>query len=49
VDGQAVTLDLKSGAAVQRWVEQAPPLSEKQKDLIAAAFSGALNESPATF
>jgi excisionase family DNA binding protein len=27
--------------AVRRWVESAPPLSEKQRDLIAAAFAGA--------
>jgi hypothetical protein len=30
-------------AAVERWVAQAPPLSEKQKNLIAAVFHGALH------
>jgi hypothetical protein len=30
--------------AVARWVEQAPPLSEKQKDTIAAAFNSSLSE-----
>jgi hypothetical protein len=42
--GTAVTasLDPKSEATVERWVAQAPPLSEKQKDATAAAFRGAL-------
>lgn len=35
-------LDARCEAAVERWVAQAPPLSEKQKDLIAATFAGAL-------
>ncbi len=39
-----MALDPKSEAAVARWVEAAPPLSEKQRDLIAAAFAGALSE-----
>jgi hypothetical protein len=37
-----MTLDAKSKAAVRRWVDAAPPLSEKQKDLIASVFHGAL-------
>jgi hypothetical protein len=37
-----VKLDPKCEAAVERWVAQAPPLSEKQKDVIAAAFRGAI-------
>ncbi|MGH3967116.1 MAG: hypothetical protein ACRDTV_03105 [Mycobacterium sp.] len=40
-----MTLDAECEAAVQRFVDQAPPLSEKQKDLIAAVFAaGALTE-----
>jgi hypothetical protein len=35
-------LDARSEAAVERWVEAAPPLSEKAKDVIAAAFDGLL-------
>jgi hypothetical protein len=40
----AVTADLppECEAAVERWVEEAPPLSEKQEDVIAAAFRGAI-------
>jgi hypothetical protein len=36
-------------AAVQRWDDEPPPapLSEKQKDLIAAAFRGALKRPKA--
>lgn len=37
-----MTLDAKSQAAVKRWVENAPALSEWQKDIIAAAFRGAI-------
>jgi hypothetical protein len=39
-----VTADLppECEAAVERWVEEAPPLSEKQEDVIAAAFRGAI-------
>jgi hypothetical protein len=37
-----VTLDPKSEAWVQRLVDQAKPLSQRQQDLIAAAFRGAL-------
>jgi hypothetical protein len=37
-----VSLEPKCEAAVDRWVAQAPPLTEKQKDAIAAAFRGAL-------
>jgi hypothetical protein len=40
-----MTLDPKSEAWVQRLVEQAPPLSERQKDIIAACFRGALPKS----
>ena len=35
-------LDARCEAAVERWVEQAGPLSEKQQDVIAACFRGAL-------
>lgn len=35
-------LDPRCEAAVDRWVSQAPPLSEKQKDVVAAAFRGAI-------
>ncbi len=34
-------LDPKCEAAVERWVAQAPPLSQQQQDTIAAAFRGA--------
>ena len=37
-----MTLDPICVAAVERWVAQAPTLSERQKDIIAAAFRGAL-------
>ena len=37
-----MTLDAKCEARVQYWLTQAGPLSEKQKDVIAAAFHGAL-------
>jgi hypothetical protein len=37
-----MTLDAKSEAWVRRVVEQAPPLSQRQQDLIAAAFRGAI-------
>ena len=37
-----MTLDAKCKAAVQRWVDAAPPLSERQKDIIAACFRGAI-------
>ena len=37
-----MTLDAKSKAAVKRNVDVAPALSERQKDVIAAAFHGAL-------
>jgi hypothetical protein len=37
-----MTLSPKSEAAVKRSVAQAPPLTEAQKDLIAAAFHGAI-------
>jgi hypothetical protein len=36
-----VTLDPKFEAWVQRLVDQAKPLSQRQQDLIAAAFRGA--------
>jgi hypothetical protein len=39
-----MTLDAKSKASVKRWVDAAPPLSEKQKDLIASVFHGAVPE-----
>ncbi len=42
-----MTLDPKSEAAVQRWVGAAPPLSEKQKDIISAVFAGALEAGAA--
>jgi hypothetical protein len=37
-----MALDPKCEAWVQRLVEQAPPLSERQRDLIAATFAGAI-------
>lgn len=42
-----MTLDPKSQAAVKRNVDAAPPLSQKQRDLIAAAFRGALKRPKA--
>jgi hypothetical protein len=36
-----MTLDAKCQAAVQRWVKEIGPLTEKQKDIIAAVFAGA--------
>jgi hypothetical protein len=42
-----VSLDPKSEAAVKRWVAQAPPLSQKQQDIVAAAFRGALKRPKA--
>jgi hypothetical protein len=38
--GSVMTLDAKSEAWLDRLLEQAPPLSEKQKDTIAACFRG---------
>jgi hypothetical protein len=38
-----MTLDAKTEEWVQRLVEQAPPLSQKQQDLIAACFQGAVS------
>jgi hypothetical protein len=37
-----MTLDAKTKAAVERSVASAPPLSERQKDLIASAFADVL-------
>jgi hypothetical protein len=42
VDLDAGTLDAKTEAYIDRLVAIAPPLSEAQRDLIAAAFRGAL-------
>jgi hypothetical protein len=42
-----VSLDPKSQRAVERWVAQAPPLSQKQQDVIASAFRGALKRPKA--
>jgi hypothetical protein len=39
------TLDPRSEAALERWLAQAPPLSERQRDLIAAACSCALTDA----
>jgi hypothetical protein len=39
-----MTLDEKSQAAVKRWVDALGPLSERQKDLIAAVFHGTVPE-----
>lgn len=36
------TLNAECEAAVQRWVDAAPPLSEAQRDIIAAAMRGAV-------
>lgn len=38
------TLDPRCEAWVQRVVERAPELSEKQKDTISAAFDGAIQK-----
>jgi hypothetical protein len=40
-----MTLDAKTEATVQRWVDEAPPLSERQQDLIATAFHDALGQA----
>jgi hypothetical protein len=40
-------LDAKSEEWLARLLEQAPPLSERQKDLIASVFHGALTVKPA--
>ena len=42
--GPAMSLDARTRATVERWVDDAPPLSEKQKDIIAAAFRGAITQ-----
>ena len=39
--------DLKWVAAVQRWADNAPPLTERQKDIISAAFCGAIKRPKA--
>jgi hypothetical protein len=41
-----MTLDPQCEAWVQRLVEQAPPLSHRQQDLIASVFRGAITEKP---
>jgi hypothetical protein len=42
-----VTLTPESKRRVQEWLDKAPPLSEQQADLIAAAFRGAIIVRPA--
>jgi hypothetical protein len=42
-----VTLSPESKKRVQEWLKKAPPLSERQADLIATAFRGAITVEPA--
>jgi hypothetical protein len=36
------TLEPRFEEAVKRWVDAAPPLTEKQQDIVAAVFRGVL-------
>lgn len=42
--GRRAALDPECEAWLARLLEKAPPLSEKQKDLIAGAFRGVITE-----